>query len=44
MNRQDLKDFRYNELTIKSRTESLKERRMSIDNISSVLSDMPKRK
>lgn len=44
MNRQDLKEFRYNEITIKSRTESLKERRMSIDNISSVISDMPKRK
>ena len=44
MDRNDLKEFRYNELTIKSRIESMRERRMTIDNISPTITDMPKRK
>lgn len=44
MNRQDLKDYRYNEIYIKRRIEYLREFRATIDNISVLVSDMPKRK
>lgn len=41
--RQDLKDFRYNKISLKTRRELLSESRTEIENISSVLDGMPKR-
>lgn len=44
MNRQDLKDYKYTEEWIKDRREHLKEKKANLENISSIISDMPKRK
>lgn len=43
MNREDLKEFKYNKISIKNRREMLSESRAELENISSVISDMPKR-
>lgn len=43
MNRKDLKDFRYNKISIKNTREYLSERKTELENISSIISDMPKR-
>lgn len=44
MTREDLKNYRYTQEWIKDRTEHIEEYKTSITNITSVLSDMPKRK
>ena len=44
MNREDLKDYKYNQEWIKGRFEYIEEYRTSLTNITSVISDMPKRK
>lgn len=44
MNREDLKNYKYNQEWIKGRLEYIEEYKTSIMNITSVLSDMPKRK
>lgn len=44
MNRNDLKEYGYQEIFIKSRIEYLKEYREKIENISSIISGMPKRR
>lgn len=44
MNREDLKDYKYNQEWIKGRLEYIEEYRTSLTNITSVISDMPKRK
>lgn len=44
MDRQDLKEYKYTEKWIKGRINYLREYRATIDDISSILSDMPKRK
>ena len=44
MNRQDLKEYRYTEIWIKDRQEHLKEKKTTLENISAIVSDMPKRK
>lgn len=44
MNRQDLKDYKYAEEWVKDRREHLKEKRATLESISAILSDMPKRK
>lgn len=44
MNREDLKDYKNNQIWIKGRLEYIEEYKTSITNITSVLSDMPKRK
>ena len=42
MTREDLKDYKYNQEWIKGRLEYIEEYRISITNITSVISDMPK--
>lgn len=42
MNRQDLKQYKYTQEWIKDRTEYIEQYKSTIDNISSILSDMPK--
>lgn len=42
MNRQDLKQYKYTQEWIKDRTEYIEQYKSTIDNISQVLSDMPK--
>ena len=44
MTREDLKNYKYTQEWIKDRAEHIKEYETSITNITSVLSDMPKRK
>lgn len=44
MTREDLKNYKYTQEWIKDRTEHIEEYKTSITNITSVLSDMPKRK
>jgi len=44
MTRQDLKEYKYTEEWIKDRREYLKERKATLENISAIISDMPKRK
>ena len=44
MTREDLKNYKYTQEWIKDRTEHIEEYKESIINITSVLSDMPKRK
>lgn len=44
MNKEDLKNYKYNQKWIKDRLEYIREYKTSITNITSVLSDMPKRK
>lgn len=44
MTREDLKDYRYNQNWIKGRLEYIEEYKTNITKITSVLSDMPKRK
>lgn len=44
MTREDLKDYRYNQEWIKGRLEYIEGYRTSINNITTVISDMPKRK
>lgn len=43
MNRQDLKEYKYMEEWIKDRIEYLKTRRETLENISFIISGMPKR-
>lgn len=42
MNREDLKDYKYNQKWIKDRLEYIEEYKTSIEKITSVISDMPK--
>lgn len=42
MNKDDLKEYKYNQKWIKGRLEYIEEYRTSITNITSILSDMPK--
>ncbi len=44
MTREDLKEYKYNQKWIKGRLEYIEEYKSSITNITSVISDMPKRK
>ena len=44
MNRKDLKDYKYNQKWIEGRLEYLEEYKTKITKITTVLSDMPKRK
>ena len=44
MNRDDLKGYKYNQQWIKDRVEYIENYKSSVVNITSVLSDMPKRK
>ena len=44
MTREDLKNYKYNQEWIKGRLEYIEEYKTNIINITSVLSDMPKRK
>lgn len=44
MSKEDLKNYKYTQEWIKSRIEHIEEYKTSITNITSVLSDMPKRK
>lgn len=44
MNREDLKGYKYNQQWIKDRIEYIESYKSSVVNITSVLSDMPKRK
>lgn len=44
MNRIDLKDYKHNQEWIKDRLEYIEELKSNVTNITSVLSDMPKRK
>ena len=44
MTRGDLKNYKYTQEWIKDRIEHIEEYKTSIKNITSVLSDMPKRK
>ncbi len=44
MNRTDLKDYKHNQEWIKDRLEYIEELKSNVTNITSVLSDMPKRK
>lgn len=44
MNKEDLKNYKYNQEWIKGRLEYIEEYKTSITNITSVISDMPKRK
>lgn len=43
MNREDLKEYRYNQEWIEGRLHYIEEYKENITNITSVLSDMPKR-
>lgn len=43
MNREDLKDFKYNKIWLKNRREYLSEKKTELENISSILDGMPKR-
>ena len=43
MTREDLKDYKYNQEWIKDRLEYLKGYKTTIENITSLISDMPKR-
>ncbi len=44
MRREDLKNYKYTQKWIKDRIEHIEEYKTSITNITTVLSDMPKRK
>jgi len=44
MTREDLKNYKYNQEWIKGRLEYIEEYRTNITNITTTLSDMPKRK
>lgn len=44
MIREDLKDYKYNQEWIKGRIEYIEEYRASINKLTSIISDMPKRK
>ena len=44
MTREDLREYKYNQEWIKDRLSYLKEYKTTIENITSVISDMPKRK
>ena len=44
MNRQDLKDYKYTEEWIRDRQGYLREKKTELENISAIISDMPKRK
>lgn len=44
MTRENLKDYKYNQEWIKERLEYIEEYKTSITNITTILSDMPKRK
>lgn len=44
MNRQDLKEYKYTEEWIRDRIVYLKEKKTTLENISAIVSDMPKRK
>lgn len=44
MTREDLREYKYNQEWIKDRLSYLKEYKTTIENITSVISDIPKRK
>lgn len=43
MNREDLKNYRYNQNWIKDRIEYIETQKETINKLNSILSDMPKR-
>lgn len=44
MNRHDLKEYKYTEIWIRDRQEYLREKKSTLENISAIISDMPKRR
>lgn len=44
MNREDLKNYKYNKQWIKDRMEYIETQKETINKLNSILSDMPKRK
>ena len=44
MNRDDLKNYKYNQIWIKDQTEYIQAQKETINRLTSILSDMPKRK
>lgn len=44
MNREDLKNYKYNQIWIEDETNYVEEQKETINRLSSILSDMPKRK
>ena len=44
MNREDLKNYKYNKQWIKDRMEYIESYKTSVMNLTAVISDMPKRK
>ena len=44
MNREDLKNYKYNQQWIRDRVEYIETQKETINKLNSILSDMPKRK
>lgn len=44
MTREDLKDYKYNQIWIQDRTDYIESYKETINQITSILSDVPKRK
>ena len=44
MNRENLKNYKYNQIGIEDETNYVEEQKETINRLSSILSDMPKRK
>ena len=44
MTREDLKNYKYNQVWIKNQTEYIESQRETINKLTSILRDMPKRK
>ena len=44
MNREDLKNYKYNQIWIRDQTEYIEKQKETINRLNSTLSDMPKRK
>lgn len=44
MNREDLKNYKYNQIWIKDQTEYIESQKETINRLTAILSDMPKRK
>lgn len=44
MTREDLKNYKYNQIWIKNRTEYIEAQKETINHLNAILTDMPKRK
>ncbi|MCI8411951.1 MAG: hypothetical protein HFJ40_05935 [Clostridia bacterium] len=44
MTREDLKNYKYNQIWIKNQTEYIEAQKETINQLNSILTDMPKRK